>query len=486
MRNIERIVFCALFIVLFAAGSVSINAQQTNLITGNSAGNVRIGMTVGESRTALRGFSFSRASDGEGIALVEIKLRNQTQMTLYAGEFDANAAIDNAAKIEFIEVWGRNYRTAEGVFPGMRIQEAEREYGQILSIMRSEIEAREFGRFTKQPTGMDFRLQNRNGMAGIYPSGNTITTRYSPNAYISGIIVLGTPTIGSLPEEGDGDSNTSGAYSSLYTDLRTQCRTPSGQRRDGGHVSTYCTGYGGYQIHMFDSATTMEINIESIDKQKSVHLASQSLSFNRDNMKVEWRMKDGKPFAVIMRVYSYQLGNDGMIKYPEIRTGEFLAIKGLPGFEHIDYSVNIRTESNANEKAHQMADEAYSNETGNNSNLAYQNVNISRYNSLIDIGARDRQEWVRSASQVVVKLAGEMEEMRSRTIQLLSASAENTDTITAVITDEGLLDDSVSAQKLRLELRKNSSGIWKITSGQKSWSCQTGRGHKDFSAVMCR
>ncbi|MEZ5347410.1 MAG: hypothetical protein R2681_17825, partial [Pyrinomonadaceae bacterium] len=398
MKSVEKFAFTAMLAVLMIAGCVSVNAQQANLITGSSAGEVRIGMTVGEARNAMRGYTFSRATDGEGIALIEVKRRNQTYLTLYAGEFDPNSAIDNSAKIEFIEVWSRLYRTAEGVFPGMRIQEAEQRYGELVSIMRSEIESREFARFTKQPKGIDFRVENRNSAAGAYQSGDSMTTRYSPNAYISSIIVLGTPAIGTVSETDENDAS-SGSYTSLYTDLRTQCRTPAGQGRNGGHVSTYCTGYGGYRIHMFDTATTMEINVESEDKERSVHVASQSLSFNRDNMKVEWRLKDGKPFAVIMRTYSYQLGNDGLIKYPEVRTGEFLTVKGLPGFEQIDNSVNVRNETDANAVARQMADNGYQQSS---SNTAYQNVNISRYNSLIDIGVRNKQDWVRSASQVVV------------------------------------------------------------------------------------
>ncbi|MEZ5346020.1 MAG: hypothetical protein R2681_10745, partial [Pyrinomonadaceae bacterium] len=170
------------------------------------------------------------------------------------------------------------------------------------------------------------------------------------------------------------------------------------------------------------------------------------------------------------------------IKYPEVRTGEFLTVKGLPGFEQIDNSVNVRNETDANAAARQMADNGY---LRGSSNAAYQNVNISRYNSLIDIGVRNKQDWVRSASQVVVKIIGEMEEMRSRTIRLDSENAEDMNSITAVITDDGLLDDSVRAQRLTLKLQKNSQGIWRIESGQKSWSCQSGRGHQDFSAVLC-
>jgi len=497
MKAISKSIFTLLFLTLFLGGfsNEAIFAQANRTITGNSAGSIRIGMTVTEARNAMRGYTFRRTSDGEGIALIEVRRRNQIHMTLYAGEFDPDQPINNAAKIEFIEVWNRIYKTAAGVHPQMLVRDVERRYGKLSSIMTSEIESREYGRFTNQPGNIDLRLEARNNTAGVYAQDETNTTRYSPTAYVRSIIVIG----GSATPIGDGgntddtnednnngnDNNTGNTnFTSLYSDLRANCRTPRTQ--NGGHVSTYCQGQGDYQVHIFDTATTMEIRVESKDKSKSINVASQSLRFNRNNQKIEWRMKDGKPFAVIMRGYKYRLNDDGLIRYPEQRTGEYLFVKGLPGYERIDYEVDVRTTGNANEKAREMADKGFAGENpGTGNNNSYQTVNINRFNRIIDIANRNRETWVRSPSQTVYKLIGEIQDAKSRVIRFEFPSAEGSNSITAVITEDGLLDDSTRSQRLRLQLGRDSSGIWKVISGRQSWRCQQGRGHQNFSAVPC-
>ena len=481
MKSFKKLIKTSVFVLLtgvfFSLSGNAAIAQTNRLITNNSAGKVRIGMTVSQARRAMRGFRFVRATDGEGIALIEIKRGNRVHMTVYAGEFDVDKPIDGNGKIEFIEVWDSRYKTANGVYPRMQVRSVERRFGKLVSIMLSEIEAREFGRFTNQPKGIDFRLQNRSGMAGIYPKGQSTTTRYSPTAYVFSLIVIG----GDTPE-----NPVTTLFSSQYTDLRTQCQTPAGQGSEGGHISTYCKGYDGYRIHMFDTATTMEINVESSNANKSVHLASQSLSFNRNNRKVEWRFRDGKPFAVIMRVFKYQRGNDGLIKYPVKHTAEVLVVKGLPGYERINYAVNVNSTTNPNVKARQMADTGYAQkDSGNASGTTSQNINISRFNRMIDIGIRNKQAWIKSPMEVVVKLVGKMQEVKSRTMQFVSPSAEGSDLMTVTVMDEGLLDDSVSSEKLVLKLKRGSGGVWKVLSGQRSWKCWQGRGHQNYSAVPC-
>jgi hypothetical protein len=70
---------------------------------------------------------------------------------------------------------------------------------------------------------------------------------------------------------------------------------------------------------------------------------------------VEWRLANGKPFALIMRKYAYagseQCATGGKI------TGESLIVVGLKGYE-IDETVDAKT-PNANAKARDLADKAY-------------------------------------------------------------------------------------------------------------------------------
>ena len=152
-------------------------------------------------------------------------------------------------------------------------------------------------------------------------------------------------------------------FSSLYTSL-TSPKCGSGmtkrQERDAekqsSDIPTSCKGYGGYDIFISYSACTSEILARK--GAESFRLASQAVNWKQKT--VEWRMAQahGKtiPFAVIMRVYKY--AGDDFCPTNGKTTGEFLIVKGLEGFEHIDEKIDMKT-PNANLKARQLADKKY-------------------------------------------------------------------------------------------------------------------------------
>ncbi len=467
--------------MIFFGLNTFIFAQSSFLITPESVGSLKIGMTVAEARRAYPRHTFSRTSDGEGIALIDVKRRGRTHFHLYANEFNPEAPINNDAKIVFIEVSNPAYRTADGIYPSMRLSDVARKYGNLKSIVLSEIESREYARFDRQPLGIDLKVTGRNAQAGVYASGEMRSTRFTSNAYISTIILLGRDS-GTGVGDGDGTIDETG-FTSKFTNLGRQCQTPKGQGDNGGHISTYCEGYNGYRIHIFDTAKSMEIAVESTDNNQSVTIASQSLGFDLNNRKVEWRFRDGVPFAVIMRADEYRLGSDDTIRYPIRKTGEFLYVKGLPGYK-IDRKVNTRTTRNANIEAQRLADALYREPSV--IVKQYQEVDIAPINRTIANAVRRNRAWVKSPSQVAVRLAGEIEDTALRTMEFKYPSAEQTDTLTLTITNEGLLDDSVRAERFVYMMKKSSRGVWTVTSGQKAWSCQQNRGHQEFSAEPCR
>lgn len=323
-----------------------------SLITANSAGIVKLGMTVAEVRKTVAPMSLSRTSDGEGIALIAVKRGSATVMTLFAGEADPDLKVKENARIEQIWVWEKMFKTAAGVHPGMLLSTAETRYGKILTVTKSEIESREFAAFTNHPLGLEFRVQGTDDFAGVYADGKNVTSQYRNGASIKSINVAVVRR--SLVKETGADGPVS--FSSVYTDLKRGCTTGGGQ--EGGHVSTFCKGPGGYQIHYFDSATTLEFSAASDDMEFSQKLASQALDYDTANRKVEWRLANGKPFAVIIRKNTYKQGDDGLIAYPTKYTGEFLIIKGLKGYEMIDGNVDA-TAINANQTARELADNAF-------------------------------------------------------------------------------------------------------------------------------
>ena len=56
---------------------------------------------------------------------------------------------------------------------------------------------------------------------------------------------------------------------------------------------------------------------------------------------------------------------------------------------------------------------------------------------------------------------------------------------TATLTNDGLFDDSVRAQRYEFELTRRTDGTWEIASAAWAQRCQAGRGHQDFSPELC-
>ncbi len=149
-------------------------------------------------------------------------------------------------------------------------------------------------------------------------------------------------------------------FSSVYTAL-TKCgsgMTKKEEReaeKNGQDIPTRCKGPGGYDVYIYYSACA---SIFSITKgEESFSLAMQTVNWKQKN--VEWRLADGKPFAVIMRTYEYG-GNDLCTTDGKV-TGESLIVKGLKGYEHIDAEVKVKGTPNPNLKAREIADKGYAN-----------------------------------------------------------------------------------------------------------------------------
>lgn len=112
MKKILVALICILGLIGIA------QAQQNYLITKNSVGNVRLGMTVAQARKALKGFNLRRVSDGDGVALIQVRKNGKDVMHLFAGEENPEAKINEKAKIEFIEVFDGTYKKCGRHSPG--------------------------------------------------------------------------------------------------------------------------------------------------------------------------------------------------------------------------------------------------------------------------------------------------------------------------------------------------------------------------------
>lgn len=149
-------------------------------------------------------------------------------------------------------------------------------------------------------------------------------------------------------------------FSSAYTDLKTQCKPIAKGEPQGDDTPLRCEGQGGYEIRIDFSAASSHLYVQptACECDERVELAAQPLSYD-SKRKVEWRLAGGKPFAVIFRVDKPKDGLDPSEMWrPENKAGEALLVKGLKGFERIDFEVDARG-PDANAKAREMADAAY-------------------------------------------------------------------------------------------------------------------------------
>ncbi|HYW69677.1 MAG TPA: hypothetical protein VE961_01505, partial [Pyrinomonadaceae bacterium] len=146
-------------------------------------------------------------------------------------------------------------------------------------------------------------------------------------------------------------------FSSQYTPL-TNCGSGMSKKEErqaeqnGSDIPSKCKGLAGYSVDISYSACSSSLSLNRGDE--NISLAMQAIAWKQKVL--EWRLADGKPFAVILRVYEYA-GNDLCSTAGKIKS-ETLMVQGLKGFEHIQESVDART-PNANVKAREVADAGY-------------------------------------------------------------------------------------------------------------------------------
>jgi len=151
-------------------------------------------------------------------------------------------------------------------------------------------------------------------------------------------------------------------FSSLYSNLKTDCRAAVRLKKgeeNGQDMPLKCKGYGGYEIRIDYSAAASNLRVQPLgDKSDdAIMMGMQPIDYDQTR-KVEWRFANGKPFAIIYRIWKSKTDQPEEMWWPKNLAGELLIIKGLKGFEQIDLELDGKT-PNANIKAREMADSAY-------------------------------------------------------------------------------------------------------------------------------
>lgn len=166
--------------------ALSTPAAAECLIQANSIGGIRLGQTPAQVKQQFPRARLRRTSDGEGVSYIAIALPNGTEIIAYQAsvEDDNSSSINQRAKITMLQTSSPTCSTVSGVRPGMTLQAAAGKLGRVKQIMQSEIEAREFATFERQPAWLTIQVEDAGRYRPADDSPPRSTSRYRPNSKI--------------------------------------------------------------------------------------------------------------------------------------------------------------------------------------------------------------------------------------------------------------------------------------------------------------
>jgi len=148
-------------------------------------------------------------------------------------------------------------------------------------------------------------------------------------------------------------------YASTYTDMDKDCTSAEPEDDEhGGDTPMTCKGPGGYSIVESYSAMDNFRHVERNGEVVTTNLEPEaSCSHGSYGRMMEWRLRNGKPFALIYRITCFK--DDivsGTDKTPANRTGEYLVVQPLSKSAPFS-TIDALHKKDANERAHQRAEE---------------------------------------------------------------------------------------------------------------------------------
>ena len=160
------------------------------LIQKDGIGGIKLGQNLKQVKQKFPKAKMERTSDAEGVAFVAITLSKDVMVfALQDGDDNPDSPIKLHKKIDSLSTYSPACHTASGVHPGMKIKDAEAKLGKVKKIIMSEIEAREYVTFARQPKNFTFEVERG---TGIYPGKGEApnqTRRYRQTGRIEAISV---------------------------------------------------------------------------------------------------------------------------------------------------------------------------------------------------------------------------------------------------------------------------------------------------------
>lgn len=160
-------------------------------------------------------------------------------------------------------------------------------------------------------------------------------------------------------------------YTEVYSKYTNACKdVDTNTVSEGEDVPQLCKGYGGYWLYRTSNVYRVSLAIQDSSRKFSVPMIAaedakakelENNCVKKFGNKIEWLIENGKPFAFIVRVSYFKGTNDEQTVFnPKNRVGEYLFVRGLKGFETLQYEVSVTgTAFNPNEQARMLAKRAY-------------------------------------------------------------------------------------------------------------------------------
>lgn len=156
-----RLVKCLIFLNTVACTGIA-NARtqypKTCEITSNSIAKIKLGNSLNQVKAIYPNAQLARATDGDGVALITIKIGGEDLAVLYAGESDPNEKINLSKKIEQIETFNPACKTKSGIHPKASLKKSADLLGGVALIRMSEIEGRQYVEFKKPSNNITYRI----------------------------------------------------------------------------------------------------------------------------------------------------------------------------------------------------------------------------------------------------------------------------------------------------------------------------------------
>ena len=145
------------------------------------------------------------------------------------------------------------------------------------------------------------------------------------------------------------------------------CRNDAAENiGDGDDFQKVCTGFGNYELVLsgFDYRVKHEIRSKNFSVMLFPLPTGEASEYERADLydlqldeKIEWRLDNGKPYAVIVRAKFYRnTGSAKTFANPKNRVAEFVFVRGLKGFEDLKVDVpTVKTAFNPDEQARSVA-----------------------------------------------------------------------------------------------------------------------------------